>query len=554
MIIDPTKIESDRELDFDICIIGSGAAGISMALDFIDTKFKVALITGGNEKETSVNKDLYKGFVPVEGNHEALEENRRRQFGGSTAVWGGRCVPFDAIDFEYRPWLPNSGWPIIEDELKLHISKALDLCDAGDFNFDARKVFTNTQSEIIETLDNEDIYSWPLERYSTPTRFATKFKKTLKEAKNITVFLNTHVTKINVSDKNPSKIDRVFTITGKKKNAFKAKHFILATGGIENARLLLASRSITQPNGLGNNYDNVGRYYMCHLKGTFSKVIPRDRQNLLYTFERDANGVYCRRRWWISPEAQLKNEIGNIIFFLDRPLDGLGEKDPVFSVFYTAKMFRELLKQKSPKLIVKKLKSVKSILLLHFKTSIKYGVMVLPEIIKLLKIRLNRRRLPEILPPKNAKSFHLYFQSEHLPNRESRIRLSAEKDANGVPRPSVSIKFTEQDVDTIVKAHKIFVDRFKEMNLGQIYFDEEALRNYINDRIKNFDSAAHHLGTTRMANNPEDGVVDANCKVHGLTNIYIAGSSVFPTGSHANPTLMIVALALRLSNHIKNLG
>jgi choline dehydrogenase-like flavoprotein len=103
-----------------------------------------------------------------------------------------------------------------------------------------------------------------------------------------------------------------------------------------------------------------------------------------------------------------------------------------------------------------------------------------------------------------------------------------------------------------VASHTLFVNQFRARNLGEITYDEAGLRLYLRKRITAYNSASHNIGTTRMSEDPRTGVVDQHAKVHGVSNLYVAGSSVFPTGGHANPTLTIVAHALLLADHLKS--
>ncbi|HPZ87729.1 MAG TPA: GMC family oxidoreductase, partial [Flavihumibacter sp.] len=160
-------------------------------------------------------------------------------------------------------------------------------------------------------------------------------------------------------------------------------------------------------------------------------------------------------------------------------------------------------------------------------------------------------RLPTILPSVENQYLGLYFQSEHLPNYNSTVSLSeTEKDALGLPLPIVKVAFCDADYRTILEAHRMFMQRYRDSQAGGMLYDESVLMDYIKKRTTKFNSAAHHLGTTRMATSPDKGVVDGNCKVFGMDNLYVAGSSVFTTGSHVNPTLTLVALAIRLGDHL----
>jgi len=160
--------------------------------------------------------------------------------------------------------------------------------------------------------------------------------------------------------------------------------------------------------------------------------------------------------------------------------------------------------------------------------------------------------LPALLPSRNSKYWGLFFQSEHAPNRESRVSLSpVHKDSLGMNRVEVKVAFKEQDIESIVKVHNLFIQKFASKEFGVVVYREECLRDYLQDSLRHFDSYAHHMGTTRMSDHPSKGVVDKNAKVFGLNNLYIAGGSTFPTSSHANPTLTVVAQSLCLSDHLK---
>lgn len=551
MIIESLKINNRSIINYDICIVGSGAAGITIALQYLNTNKKVAILSGGGWNETFANRELNKGIIDSNHHHEPLEENRRRQFGGTTAAWGGRCIPFDSIDFEKRDWLTDCEWPFDEEEIKQYYDAALNICDAGKNNFDARSVFPNMGKEIIEGLDNEDISSWQLERWSPPVKFGERYKEVLLNSKNIDVFLDAHASNFNIAVEGNGKIESVDFSINSIKDKIKAEIFILSAGGIENPRLLLTSKSKIFPNGIGNQNDNVGRYYMSHLTGTFAIVKPLNRDKIILNFEKDADGVYCRRRWWISPKAQEKYKIGNSIFFLHRSLNGEGHRDSIFSSIYLAKTFLKVIKNRKRISIKAEWAESKSEIKQHLNIVLRDSPNLIPKLFNLAKMRFAKRRLPFILPSINSNQFCLYFQTEHLPNRNSRIYLSDKQDILGIPLPIVSIDFQTIDIETIVTAHKIFVDRFIEKEIGEIVFNEDKLREFLRIKIDNFNSSAHHLGTTRMSSDPQLGVIDKNCKVFETENLYIAGASVFPTGGHANPTLLIITLALRLADYLK---
>jgi choline dehydrogenase-like flavoprotein len=550
MLVFAQNIENNAVYEADLCIIGSGPAAISIALEFLKTNVSVVMLTGGVEREISFNQDLHRGFSSPAGSHEPLEENRRRAFGGASVAWGGRCIPLDEIDFKHRDWVADSGWPFDYKEIAPYYEAASALCDIGVFDFDALSTFpSNPQKEILEGMDNENIISSRLERWSTPVNFAKRYRSELETASNIKVLLNTHLTNID-TDENGESVSYIIACVGEKMITVKASNYVLACGGIETPRLLLASKNAKHPYGIGNNNDVVGRYYMAHFGGIHSKVAPTNREKIIFNFERDKEQVYCRRRWWVTDKFQKEKKIGNIIFFLLHSQDQEGHRDVLFSITFLVKFFLSILKERS----FKKAKEHKVALWEHGKIVMYEGWKQLPSIILIAFKRFQKRRLPMVLPNRNSPYLGLYYQAEQTPCRESRVRLSNEvKDAMGVPRVIVEFKSNELDKKTIVEAHKLFVEQYKKADLGVIHFDESKLLEQIENKTKHFNSAAHHIGTTRMSVNAKKGVVDVNCKVHGIDNLYIAGSSIFPTGGHINPTLTLVALAVRLGKHLKTI-
>ncbi|GAB3894608.1 GMC oxidoreductase [Spirosoma agri] len=552
MIVTKNNYQPGQVLTTDICIIGSGPAAISMALSLSSSPCNIIVVSGGGWSETVGNQDLNRGVVSQAGSHEPLEENRRRQFGGTSAAWGGRCIPFEPIDFKKRSWVPDSGWPFSFETLDPYYKQAAELCQIGDYDFDAHTAFPANPREIIPGLDSEEFISSPLERWSPPVNFAKTYRSELERSKTIQVLLDAQVIRLNTLD-GSDQVSTADVSMGGSPISIQANTFVLAAGGIENPRLLLASTSAQFPTGLGNQHDNVGRYYMAHLKGVYAEVDPANRETFLSDFERDAEGVYCRRRWWIPEKAQEAHKLLNSIFFLYLSNSIEGHRDVLFSSRYVVKGLLSIASQRSARAIFSKAKQVLPSIKEHAVNIATNGLSQLPDLIRLSLKRMAKRRLPYILPAKNSKYWGLYFQTEQAPNRDSRVYLSAtEKDAFGVPRAEVSIAFLEADVESVVAAHTLFIDNFRQKNLGEVLYSEEGLRDYLTKSLRTFNSGAHHIGTTRMSDDPETGVVDRNAKVYGLSNLYVAGASVFPTGGHANPTFTIVAHALLLADHLKS--
>ncbi len=542
-----------KVLKADICICGGGPAAITIALELLPTTASVVVLVGGGaSRESASDQDLNRGVIAGNGSHEGLEENRRRVFGGATTVWGGRCVPFDPIDFKQRSWIPESGWPITYDQLKPYYKRALGLCDAGADEYDSRSVFPEEAAPIIPGMeDSAELESCSLERWSPPVDFARKYWDKLAASQNVRVYCESHILRL-ASTAKKQRIDRAFAISRGRRFEVQAKTFVLATGGIENARVLLSSKGKFHPSGVGNDADLVGRFYQVHPHGTYASLAPSKRNPVDFNYQRDREGVYCRRRWSITEETQRQVGIGNVIFFLDHTNPVHGHRDALFSMVFVAKATLGLARSTAGPGRTQRLRSEWPVIRKHLGTIAADGPALLPRLTVIAKARLAKdRRLPSILPSVNARYLGLYFQAEQAPNRESRITLSPDHvDEHGIPRAVVQLAFTEQDEKTILAAHRVFIGHYLAASAGDLIYDEDGLIDYLRVRFRNFNSAAHHIGTTRMASSPDHGVVDGECKVHGIENLYVAGSSVFPTGSHANPTLTLIALAARLGEHL----
>jgi len=551
MIENSKNIPDQARLETSICILGAGAVGITLACELVQNGIEVILLPGAGIKEKASDRDRYRGKVDPPGSHEPLEENRKRVFGGTTTAWGGRCVPFDPIDFMTRSWVPNSGWPIRWEDVQPFLSRAVKICEAGDADFDARRALQGSPTMMISDFDNHELVTWPLEKWSTPTNFAKKYGPELRRSPRCRIFAKGQGVQFHLA-KNKESIREVEATSGGKRRFFvRAKYFILACGGLENPRLLLSSNQVI-PTGIGNQEDQVGRYYQAHQFGVCGHAYLREPQKLVYGFERDSLGAYCRRRFWMTPEGQKSQQTGNIIgFFFRRNEDAAIHRDALSSSIYLAKNFLHRMRQGLPGL--KSMCAEDGIEMgRHLKVLSRDAPQLGLELFDLIGRRFfSKRRLPFVLPPQNKNFFPLYYQAEHSPNAESRVELAKqERDDLGMPRLMVKIRFSEIDLHTVERFFKAFEGRLKTSRAGEFFYRKEELEQQLLDRQRNFNSNAHHIGTTRMSESPRTGVVDFNCRVHGTSNLYVGGSSVYPTSSHANPTLLAVMLALRLAEHL----
>ena len=512
---DSRKISPDQPLEYDLVIIGGGAAGITIAKEFANTKLNICLLESGGLKYEQEIEDL--NSVKIIGHNYYGNGSRLRYFGGSTNHWGGHCAPLRNITFEKRDWIPYSGWPFGLEELKPYYKRAHKIIELGDFDYDQHKMSERLDHPILP-FDSENVET-QLSRYHRQ-RFGLTYQNTLNDADNISIFLYATVTSINLtSNKHRVKNLTVKTLKG---NQFTvtAKKYVLATGGIENARILLLNNQ-DMPNGLGNENDLVGRFFQEHIWFKRGFILPIDQKidNVeIYRSEIKLGKKHAIRCHLILSEACVR-ELRIPEFRAE--LDIKRTKEYYDSVRSTNNLKRSAQNSE------------------HKVSS--------SDIWNILK--------DPVTPIKNELGIgekHLVYgfknSVEQVPNPNSRIVLNQDKDALGQNHVSIDWQLTDLDQQGIVCAHQLIAKEVGKSNIGRmnVYTPEEE-----DEILEGAIGGSHHMGTTRMHNDPKQGVVDHTCRIHNLDNMYIGGSSVFPTVGFSNPTLTITALAIRLADHLK---
>jgi hypothetical protein len=524
------------------CIVGSGAAGISLAIQMLRQGQGVLLIEAGDWQEDPALDDAYKGEASPP--HPEANEYRRQRFGGTTHLWGGRCVPMDSHDFSARAHVPNSGWPISNSELMPYLSMANDYCDAGiaDYSVDALGAASSPMFEDLGQLAPQ-VYE-RIERYSLPTDFAKKYKAELSQSSNATVLLRTRCTQLNLNH-DGSTVESITVSSGNKTVNINAQRFVICGGGLETTRLMLMARKKCLA---WKRFDGVlGHYYACHYDTIFGSLrFNSDRPK--FNFQKTSDGVYARRKLHFSADFQSEKSLLNSTFRLHFP----AYADPshgsgVLSVIYLAK---SILASEHQEI----LNHGHTVTNGNQKTShhIKNIVCDIGSVFSfgldwLFKIKLAKRKLPYTLIPNKNGTYPLEFNSEQVPDVNNRIELLSDVDSNGMHRIAIHWKLTQTDIESGIESFKCLQAMLAKTKQCQLEFDPEQLRQQISTALP---VGGHHMGTTRMGNCASTSVVDNDCKAHGVNNLYIVSASVFPTSSHANPTLTIVALALKLAKHL----
>lgn len=554
MILDACKDLGDgANVECDVCIVGSGPAGITLALELARHGLQVIVLEAGEKRWSRASQDFFCGQVtgPYQN---SLHLYRHRRLGGTSCVWGGRCLLFDQIDFERRDYVPDSGWPITLAEMIPYYERAHAWCHIGSMTYDASTALPDQAPEMIQGAPDDEVLMTALERWSLPTNFARDYSDQLRRSVNLRVFVNAVCTAINLEDdlETVSSL-KVCTSAGKTFSA-RARFFVLAAGGIEVPRLLLSS-SHQLPSGIGNRHDLVGRYFMEHCSGNISTaVFSIDPSNIAHGFYKDSDGVYVRRRCNISEAAQRRHSIPNFSAFFCHP----HAADPdhgsaILSALFFAKHFRGIGQRIPPFLArpgSKKADHGYTLWLKHCRNII----LGIPELSVYLPrfaylYFLKKRRIPGLVLPTRNASFSLWYQAELTPNRDSRVMLDNDLDACGMRRIVMDFHYNEIDISGIVKAHQLLDRHFRRNEVGYLHFHRDDVEADIREQLE--PAGGHLMGTTRMADDPKHGVVDSQCRVFGTHNLFVAGSAVFPTSSHVNPTLTIVALAVRLADDLQ---
>lgn len=518
---------------------------MTLALSFMGRGQRVLVIDAGALDGKQTDQSLYEGEV-VNKAHALPHMYRHRRLGGSTAIWGGRCIPFDPIDFEARDYVALSGWPLGPHELEPHYAAAQEILEAGAFDYFASTALQG--GELVEGFRDPDILTESLERFSLPTNFWREYRHKIAASPNVQVIPGS--TAIRLRRGESGRIEELSCIGGHGAPfSIRARAFVIATGGLETVRLLAFS-------GVGNESDMLGRTYMCHVESSLGelRLAPQNRA-IKYGFERTVDGVYARRRFTLSPQRQRDLGVMNVAVRPHHP--GVGDPahgHPVLSAMFLAKRFiiPEYARrfEAAEQTGAGRVRREAALLARHVKNVVLGSPRLAAFTVDWTFRRyLSRRRLPYVALPSKAGAFPLDFNGEQEPNLSSRVTLSDTVDRNGVPRLKVDWRLTELDYRTVTTTLREMRSALRRSNCGDVEFDDAALDDEVRSNVKPV--GGHHIGTARMSSDPRKGVVDADCRVHGVENLYIASSATFPTSSHANPTLTIVALALRLGAHLQ---
>ncbi len=521
MIIDARTLAEGTTLESTVCIAGAGAAGLTLAYHLAKKRIPVCVIESGDLEFDSATQDLACGQsvgLPYEPG-----STRYRFFGGSTNGWGALLRPISDHCFGRRDWVANTEWPIQRKQLNPYYERAFSFLEVTGDQLDGDKRLQRIGSSGREQLVIENgSLETRISALARPSIFKDKVRPGLREDAGAQLLLNANVVRVDTS----ATPETVKTLTLKtlcgKTLSCRAKIFILCMGGIENARVLLLSNE-HQNDGLGNSHDLVGRYFMDHPRFICGRLYPSGKShgfehyNPTFRFSEMPSIASLS----ISAAMQEKEELLDNRFYFIPVYRGQGHPG-----------FEELVWLKW------KMRATRSLYLKG--TDFRKILRGTPSIA--LAAAGHKLRSERLL-----KHYAIVHTLESAPDRNSRVTLGTHRDALGCNCVSVDWRLGEIEKRTIFKTQEILTDILQSRKIGTVETEESVPGS---DALP-AKSSWHHMGTTRMSANPRHGVVDADCRLHGTRNLYVAGSSVFPTCGDDVPTLTIVALAIRLADHLE---
>jgi choline dehydrogenase-like flavoprotein len=532
---DARTVPSGATVEADICIIGAGAAGITIAHELIGKPPSVCLLESGGLSVDAENQSLYTGRN-VGLPYFALHECQLRFLGGNTNAWGGWCRPLDVLDFEEREWVEHSGWPFPRTELMPFYRRAHTLCELASDRYDPETVVSalgDARARILP-FDPSKLES-SIYRFSSPTRFGRVYRERLRAATNVHCFLNANV--LGIKANGNARVATSVAVGCLSGNRFTvtAKYFVLAAGGIENARLLLLSNDVVAK-GLGNEHDLVGRFFMEH---------PHTKRHLIATGPAMSSALYglAFHRRGVSARISLPAELQR----RERLLNYSGNIHTVYAGQDSAAWLalRKLVLSIDP--------ARRADPYIRFPPFGRKGLSVREA--AQLAARLDKAVVGALLqlwhPTRYfVTGYVLESKPEQAPNPASRVTLDYPRDLFGLNRVKLDWRTSAIDRCTVLRAEEIIDDELRRLRIGSLAPHDAG---ELDQWGPSLEGGWHQIGTTRAHADPKRGVVDADCKLHGLANLFVAGSSVFPTGGASAPTLTIVALAVRLSEHLQRL-
>jgi choline dehydrogenase-like flavoprotein len=520
----------------DICIVGAGAAGITIARELDGSDLRVLLLEGGGRRVDERTQALYGSDVTGLA-HDGIHSMRFRVFGGTTTRWPGEVLPLFDIDFERRDWVPNSGWPLGRDELEPYYRRASDSLSVPPF---PRRLGEAWPSALAPSprFDQQLVTPFFSEHAPQPD-FARAYGRRLAHSENVEVLLAANVVEL-VPDQATTYVQaaRARSLDGSEVKV-EADLFVVCCGGIDSARLLLASDRHSE-GGLGNSRDLVGRFFQDHPGFRVGPIISSG-DGLRETFSpQRVRGVKLQPRFAASEELQQRERLlgscGEVLF------DAPGGRTSVAGPRSVVTSSDSIEAGKSLAQAIRRREMP------HDLTSSLRAIVRDPAPLVRAGARYFVLRRPAI---DTSGTPVLTIGCEQAPKPESRVYLSENRDELGMRRAVLDWRLSEQEIQACRRFAGVVASEFERLGLGEVDLDAFKLPDDPDELSGLVVDRGHHMGTTRMASDSKTGVVDSGCKVFGLDNLYLGNCGVFPTSGSTNPTFTLIALCIRIADTLR---
>jgi hypothetical protein len=531
---------------FDLCVVGAGPAGLITAMEFArNCPERTVLLMDYGEENPLAGPNPLDETIRVHNplNHYGPYECTNKGLGGTSATWGGRCVMYDDVDFMARPvYAGQCTWGVdLREEVEPFAAKAAEYfeCEGGGFTLDEKSA-----EPIAEGFRCGDFTDKTLERWSMPTRFGKRYREDVASLPNLSLRYGLEARDFA----RPSEDGAVEFLTARDRFSgevctIKSKAFVIAAGGQESTRLLLRNPMLFARRG--GVPSALGRFYQSHISGKIATChFAGDARKTDYAVGREANGVYYRRRLQPSKELILREGLLNSAIWLDTPLyHDPSHRNGAMSFIYLAMITPFFGRRFAPPAIVKSVTRGKvnkvGAHILNVLRDLPASLAVPASIF--FRRYCVRRKLPGIYIFNRQNAHALHFHAEQVPDAENRMTLGADGE-------SLDIHYTykDVDVDSVIRTHELLDRWLRACGCGHLeyWWPKQQLPEEIRKMSRD---GIHQCGTTRIADDPKDGVVDRDLRVHGTRNVFVCSSSAFPTSGQANPTFFLGMFAVRLA-------
>ncbi len=523
------------------CIVGSGPAGITLALE-LAARGRPSLILESGDKNANAAQDLSEAEIVDPAVHDDMSIAVARRFGGASNLWGGRCAPLDPCDFAPRPFTQGARWPIGYDDIAPYYARACRYAACGEPVFDAPMPGVSAISD--------DFAFETIERASNRPKMQKAHGRALAASPLVDIRLGATVVDFDIAENGAIEAAIVAGPDGLRRKVV-ADRFVIAAGGLESTRLLMIAQR-RRPGLFGGAEGPLGRYYMGHIIGEIADIVFRDaRFDEAFDILRDGRGSYTRRRFTPSLALQQAEGLPNICFWpvvppIADPRHGSGALSAVALALSTPVLKDILLPEAirirhvgAPVGWAPHLRNVLSDAprMAAFLTGFAWRRYVASE------------RIPAYFVRNRAMRYGLSYHCEQSPRADSRVTLTDTTDRLGAPRLRVDLRFSREDAESVARAHEHLADWLQRSNIAEVRYRQPDAKN-VDAVVARMSHGTHQIGTARMGATRADGIVDGNLRCFDAPNLFVASSAVFRTSGQANPTLSIIAFAVRLAEFL----